>query len=49
MDICLTGAHIDRERALQVRGLMTNRNAVQVVAGEQDLKAVVQLLMSSGW
>jgi len=47
MEIVLTGALVDRERVLQVRELMTNRNAVQVVAGEQDMKAVVQMLQSS--
>lgn len=47
MTIFLTGAGVDRERALHVRDLMKNRNAVQVVAGKQDMKAVVQLLQSS--
>ena len=47
MEIYLTGTGVDRERALRVREGMKNRNIVRVVAGEQSIKEVVQLLRSS--
>jgi heptosyltransferase I len=47
MEIYLTGTGVDRERALRVQERVRKRNAVRVVAGEQSIKEVIQLLMSS--
>jgi len=46
-EVFLTGAKIDREKAEQIKAQVANKDSVNIVAGEFDLKQTAELLKSS--
>ena len=46
-EVFLTGAKIDREKAVQIKAQVANKDSVNIVAGEFDLKQTAKLLKSS--